>query len=152
MEFSNFFAFFRLFDATWRPNTQTNIPESLHLDRSHVTLQICNSLCKWIMNSKDARWNFLIFCLFQTIWRHLAAKYTPIFLKLCTLLDIMRCYNFTIHYVSELWTEKMLVWVFFDFHCFLHFLTIRRPLVAKCDTRNPWNFAHSWIPWPSTSL
>jgi len=108
-----FFAFFRLFDAIWRPNTQTNIPESLHLDRSHVTLQICNSLCKWIMNSKDARWNFLIFCLFQTIWCHLAAKCTPIFLKLCTLVDIMICYNFAIHYVSELWIGRMISGILF---------------------------------------
>ena len=75
-----FFAFLRLFDATWRPNTRTNIPERLHPDRSHVTLQICNSLCNWIMNSKDARWNFQIFFsrlfdatrfFFPTIWCHL---------------------------------------------------------------------------------
>ncbi len=73
---SLFVAIFRLFYATWRPNARTNITESLHLDRSRHKLQVCYSLSKWIMNTKDDIWNFLIFCLFMTIWRHLAAKYT----------------------------------------------------------------------------
>jgi len=60
----------------WWQNALTNITESLHLDRSHHKLQVCNSLSKLIMNTKDDIWNYLIFCLFQTIWCHLVAKCT----------------------------------------------------------------------------
>ncbi len=101
---------FRLFDATWWLNGETNIPESLYGDRSHVILQLCHSSCKWIMNRID---DILLFVDFLTCYHidqngRQSAILDPIIMKFYTVIDLVTRNNFAIHNVSKFWTGKII--------------------------------------------
>ncbi len=64
----SFIIFFSIFLNISGPLlAKTEIPEIVHPNRFHGLLQVCNSLCKWIMNREDFMRTFLNFSLFSTI-------------------------------------------------------------------------------------
>ena len=57
--FFQFLMIFRRFETPWWPNPGINIAQILHTDRLNYLLQVCNSLCKWIVNRKYDIWIFV---------------------------------------------------------------------------------------------
>ncbi len=119
----NFLCFFNFwhFAAPWWPNAKTKIPEIVHTNRFRGPLQVCNSLCKSIMNREDVIWNFLFFQFFDILWPPGGLMQKPKSLKFCTLIDFVVLHKFAIHYVSEFWTGKKLFGIVFVFFNFWHF-------------------------------